>query len=59
MKIRDELDQVGIGIDHDRFVPALKKMAAAVPLPINPPRIAEGKVLHDPGKGNLPHLDCK
>ncbi|MDT8336126.1 MAG: hypothetical protein RQ753_10550 [Desulfurivibrionaceae bacterium] len=59
MEIRNELDQVGIGIYHNRFVTALEKVAAAVPLPINPTRIAEGKVLHDPGKGNLPHLDCE
>jgi hypothetical protein len=56
MNIADEFQQVSISVDENGLVPSLEEMADTSALLVEPCRIAQHKILHQPRKRNVRNL---
>lgn len=56
MYIADKFQQVSISIDENGLVPSLEEMADTSALLVEPSRIAQHKILHQPRKRNIRNL---
>ena len=59
MNIADEAQQLGVMLDENSFVSALKKVSLSVPPVVEPRSVTELNIMHDPRKWNNHHLDCE
>ena len=59
MDVAGQLQQVGVGVNQNSFVAPLKEMARPALAPVPPACISKGEILNDPGKPNVPNLNCQ